>query len=173
MKLTKKQRVFVDEYLIDLNATQACIRAGYSARNADVIGPQLLGKTWVAEAIQSAMRERSARTGITADRVVAEIAKIAFADPRKVMQWGPDGVELLPSNSLSDEDAAIISEVSESRSETGGSLKVKLYSKLDALEKLARHIGVYDAESRMKGQGAPVTIVVSEKSVDAKKLGWD
>lgn len=172
MKLTPKQRVFVDEYLVDLNATQACIRAGYSARTADRIGPELLGKTWVAEAIQDAMRERSARTGITADRVIAEIAKIAFADPRKVMTWGPSGVELLPSESLTDDDAAIISEVSESRTESGGSLKIKLHSKLDALEKLARHIGVYDAESRMKGQHAPVTFVISEKTVDAKKLGW-
>lgn len=51
MALTAKQQRFVEEYLVDLNATQAAIRAGYSAKNADKIGPELLGKTRVAEAI--------------------------------------------------------------------------------------------------------------------------
>ena len=144
--LTAKQTRFVVEYLVDLNAAAAARRAGYSAKRADAIGFDLLRKTEIQSAIELAQRERSARTGITADRVIAEIAKIAFADPRNVMTWGPSGVTLKDSGTLSDADAAIVSEVSESISQAGSSVKVKLHSKLDALEKLAKHVGVYSHE---------------------------
>ena len=78
-RLTDKQKRFVEEYLVDLNATQAAIRAGYSAKNADKIGHELLGKTRVSEAIHAAMDERSVRTGITQDRVLQELAAIGFS----------------------------------------------------------------------------------------------
>ncbi len=77
MSLTPKQARFVEEYLVDLNATQAAIRAGYSARNADKIGPELLGKTRVAEAIQKAKEARSERTEITQDEVIQGLKKEA------------------------------------------------------------------------------------------------
>lgn len=76
MALTDKQAKFVDEYLIDLNATQACIRAGYSAKTADRIGPELLGKTCVAEAVKAAMENRSKRVQRTADDVMRDLAAI-------------------------------------------------------------------------------------------------
>ncbi len=79
-KLTDKQKRFVQEYLVDLNATQAAIRAGYSERNADKIGSELLGKTRVSTAIQLAMEERKQRTKITQDMVIEELKKIGFAD---------------------------------------------------------------------------------------------
>lgn len=88
-KLTPKQAAFVREYLIDLNATQAAIRAGYSQKNADKIGPELLGKTRIKAEIQTVMDERAERLEITADRVLKEIAKLAFYDPRKLLK--PDG----------------------------------------------------------------------------------
>lgn len=78
--LTPKQAKFVEEYLIDLNATQAAIRAGYRAKNADKVGSILLGKTRVTEAIQRAMDKRSHRTGITADRVLQELALIGYSN---------------------------------------------------------------------------------------------
>ena len=78
-QLTDKQKRFVAEYLVDLNATQAAIRAGYSKKTADRIGPELLGKTCVSEAIQVAMRDREKRTEITQDRVLNELGKVAFA----------------------------------------------------------------------------------------------
>lgn len=78
--LTAKQERFVEEYLVDLNATQAAIRAGYSAKNADKIGPELLGKTRVSEAVQAAMAKRSQRVGITQDKVLDELAKIGTAE---------------------------------------------------------------------------------------------
>ena len=76
MALTDKQANFVDEYLVDLNATQACIRAGYSAKTADRIGPELLGKTCVAEAVKAAMEKRSKRVQRTADDVMRDLAAI-------------------------------------------------------------------------------------------------
>lgn len=141
--LTAKQARFVEEYLVDLNAAAAARRAGYTHKRSEAVGYDLLTKTDIQAAIEAAQKERSARTGITADRVIAEIAKIAFADPRKVMAWGPGGIELVDSAALSDADAAIVSEVSESISQSGSSVKIKLHSKLDALEKLAKHVGVY------------------------------
>lgn len=78
--MTDKQRRFVDEYMIDLNATQAAIRAGYSPKNADKIGPELLGKTRVSTEITKLKAERSRTTTWTAERVVSELAKIAL-DP--------------------------------------------------------------------------------------------
>lgn len=79
-KLTDKQKRFVDEYLLDLNATQAAIRAGYSAKTADRIGPELLGKTCVSDAIQAAILARQERTEITQDKVLEELGKVAFEE---------------------------------------------------------------------------------------------
>jgi phage terminase small subunit len=79
-KLTPKQARFVAEYLIDLNATQAAIRAGYSAKTAEVIGHQNLRKLQIAAAIAEAQQKRAERTGITQERVLAETELLAFSD---------------------------------------------------------------------------------------------
>lgn len=76
-RLTDKQRQFINEYLIDLNATQAAIRAGYSRKTADRIGPELLGKTCVSKAIREAKAERQERTEITQDYVLLKLKEIA------------------------------------------------------------------------------------------------
>ena len=72
-KLTRKQQVFVREYLVDLNASQACIRAGYSQRNAGKIGPRLVGQSRIAEAIQNQLKKRLEAAEITADLVLMGI----------------------------------------------------------------------------------------------------
>lgn len=79
-KLTPKQQRFTEEYLIDLNATQAAIRAGYSEKSAARIGAELLHKTQVAQAIAEAMRRRASRTELTQDAVLCELQKVAFRD---------------------------------------------------------------------------------------------
>lgn len=152
--LTPKQKRFVEEYLIDLNATAAARRAGYSVKTADRIGPELLGKTCVFNAIEAAKAKRSARTEITQDRVLKELARVAFLDPRKVFKWGPDGVALLPSSELSEDEAAVISEVSESTSESGGSIKGKLLDKLKALELLGKHLGMFSDKMQVEHSGS-------------------
>ena len=83
MALTAKQAAFVKEYLVDLNATQAAIRAGYSERSAYSIGQENLCKPEIQAAIQEEVKKRSERTEITADMVLREFAKLAFFDPRK------------------------------------------------------------------------------------------
>lgn len=80
MKLTEKQKRFCEEYLIDLNATQAAIRAGYSSKNASRIAVELLNKTQVSDFLEKTRKEQSERTGITADAVLKELEKIAFID---------------------------------------------------------------------------------------------
>ena len=80
MALTAKQQRFVDEYLVDLNATQAAIRAGYSERTARAIGQENLTKPDIEAAIQAALRDRQARTEITQDTVVEELTKIGLAE---------------------------------------------------------------------------------------------
>lgn len=78
MKLTDKQKRFCEEYLVDLNATQAAIRAGYSERTAEQIAYKLVKKSSVSEYLRSLKEKRSSRTEITADRVLAAIAEIGF-----------------------------------------------------------------------------------------------
>ncbi len=78
--LTPKQERFVAEYLVDLNATQAAVRAGYSPKDADVQGPRLLGYVGIAAAIAEGKAKAIAKTGITAERVLAELEAVAFSD---------------------------------------------------------------------------------------------
>lgn len=156
-KLTDKQQKFVEEYLIDLNATQAAIRAGYSVNNADKIGSELLGKTRVSQAIKEAMAERSRRTGISADRVLIEIAKLAFVNPANVINMEDGTVR----TDATDDDLACVQSVKKKRSssDTGSSTEneVKLYDKKAALELLGKHLGIFT--ERFKVEGAiPVVI---------------
>src|SRR3954452_17403372 len=133
MPLNDRQARFVAEDLVDLNATQAAIRSGYSARRAYSTGERMLRNAGVAAAIAEAQAARSRRTEVTADRVVLELARVAFGDPRRVMSWGPGGVRLRPSAELADEEAAIVAEVGETTTKEGGSLRLKTVDKLGAL----------------------------------------
>ena len=80
--MTKKQKRFIEEYLVDLNATQAAIRAGYSPDTAGSIGSENLKKPEIRARIEKAIAERSKRTGINQDRIVMELAKIALLNPK-------------------------------------------------------------------------------------------
>ena len=142
-KLTPKQAEFVRQYLVDLNATAAAIRAGYSERTAKSQGQRLLTNVDVSAALAAAKAEREQRTEITQDRVVSELAKIAFADPRELMEWGPEGVKLKDSAELTEEQAASVAEVSETTTKDGGSLRLKKHDKVKALELLGRHLGMF------------------------------
>lgn len=77
MKLTPKQAAFVAEYLVDLNATQAAIRAKYSKKTAHVQGPRLLGNVAVRRALDIALAERAARLGVKAEDVLGDVARLA------------------------------------------------------------------------------------------------
>lgn len=149
--MTPKQARFVEEYLIDLNATQAAIRAGYSAKRADAIGHENLRKPEIATAIEEARKRLSERTGVTTERVVKELARIAFADVRDLFTWDKDHACYVPSRDLSDDEAAAVSSVkaktrhftTDAGTETTTELELKTYDKLGALDKLGKHLGMF------------------------------
>lgn len=141
--MTKKQKRFVEEYLIDLNATQAAIRAGYSPETAGSIGGENLKKPEISSAISKAMAERSKRTGINQDRVLRELAKIAFVNAVEVID--PKTAKIR-DGALPEDTAAIQSiKVKESFSENGQMMEreIRMADKLKALELLGKHLGMY------------------------------
>lgn len=140
-KLTDKQALFVKEYLIDLNASQAALRAGYSPKSAPKIGFQLLEKTRIQEEIKRAMDARGQRTEVTADKVVEQLAKIAFFDIKHVVEWDEKGIRIRPSDEV---DGTILTEVSETLSEGGWTKKVKMADRMRALEMLGKHLGIFN-----------------------------
>ncbi len=142
-KLTEKQQRFVDEYLIDLNATQAAIRAGYSVKTANEQGARLLANVSVQQKIAQKMADRSKRTGVNQDRVVLELARIAFVKITDII-----GSEGEIKSTATDDDLACIESVKYkgSESETSSSVEreVKISSKLKALELLGKHLGMWN-----------------------------
>lgn len=148
LPLTARQQVFVEEYLVDLNATQAAIRAGYSNRTATEMGYENLTKPHVAAAIAAKMAERSARVQLEADTVLRQIKSILTSDIRNYLEYGPGHVALKPSSGLTSEQAACIAEVSETVSQTGNRVRLKFHDKLKALDMASRHLGLYAIEKQ-------------------------
>lgn len=157
-KLTDKQQRFVDEYLIDLNATQAAIRAGYSAKTADQQGSRMLANVKIKQAVAEKQAQRSKRTGVNQDRVVLELAKVAFAKMTDIV----DSNGRIKEDASPDDLACIESiKYKESDNEYGGSVEreVKIASKLKALELLGKHLGMWSDKFN-------VTVEKSEKLDD-------
>ena len=209
LSLTEKQQRFVDEYLVDLNATQAAIRAGYSPHTANEQGAQLLAKLSVQHAVREARSAQQNRTAITADTVLMEIANIALADARELVEvktgccrccWGEGfkfqrtvgeynhdreqwlnkgkdpsefedqgGIGFNPlklqhpecPNCGGDGDARVVLKDTRTLSpraaalyagakQTKDGIEIKMHSKLDALEKLAKHVGLYQKDNEQK-----------------------
>ena len=165
--MTPKQEAFVREYLVDLNATQAAIRAGYSQNTAGKIGHENVTKPEIASAIQAAMNDRAERTNITVDRVLAEYARIGLADIREVVQVTSEGVKILPSDQWRPQAAAAVAEVKEG---TDGQLSVKMHSKLGALDKVAQHLGMLIERSEVGAPGDFDAIPDDELREEAQRL---
>lgn len=141
--LSPKQQRFVEEYLIDLNATQAAIRAGYSAHTANRIGSQNLSKLVIQDAIALRQVALADANAVTPTRVIEELAHVGFADMTHYMRWGPDGVRLHASDTLTPAQCRAVAEVSETTTEYGGTIRLKLHNKLTALEKLGERLGLW------------------------------
>lgn len=150
-RLTAKQQRFVEEYLIDLNATQAAIRAGYSPDTAGSIGGENLQKPEIRAHIDRAMAERSKRTGVNADRIIMELAKIAFVNAGNVINTKDATI----MKDATDEDrAAIMSvKVKTSSTENGESVEreIKMADKIKALELLGKHNGMFKDRVELSG----------------------
>ena len=149
--LTQKQSCFVDEYLVDLNATQAAIRSGYSKKTARTIGNQNLTKLDISSAIQERMNYRSERTKVTLDQVVREAARLALFDPRKL--FSADGTPIAIQD-LDDDTAACIAGLDVvnmgSGDQIGQVLKYKLAPKGQAIDTLMKHLGGYEKDNGQK-----------------------
>lgn len=148
MALTPKQQRFVDEYLVDLNATQAAIRAGYNEKTAKQQGSRLLTKVDVSDAIATSRQTLSNSTGVSASRVIEEYRRIAFGNMRDYMHWSGQDAGFIDSESLTDEQHAVIAEVQAEEIQMGEEvtkrkIKVKLHDKLKALDALAKHLGLF------------------------------
>jgi len=156
--LTDKQAAFVEEYLIDLNQTQAAIRAGYSPRSASRIGDQLMDHSGVRDAVARAKAERSKRTGVNADRVVRELARVAFSQPGKVIRF--DDATVL-KDATEDELAAISAvrvKVIPTEDGEGIEREIRMADKVKALELLGKHLGMFTDKLQITGE-LPVRIV--------------
>ena len=152
--LTNKQSRFVEEYLIDMNATRAAIRAGYSAKTAHVIGHENLSKPDVIGALNIKRAKLSERLEITQERILQEYARIGFSDLRKTIK--PDGVMMLPQE-IDDDTAAAIS----SLEITDGQVKIKVWDKPKALDAMAKHLGMFEGK---KGVDDP------EETIEAQSM---
>lgn len=146
---------FAQAYIKSLNATEAAIEAGYSKRSAYSTGHRLLKNAEIQSRIEKFRIKAQKRNDISLDRVLQELAAIAFLDPRDAVKWGPgefktqlddgtiaqsSGVELIDSATLPDHVARAISEVGN----TKDGVKIKFHDKLAALEKLGKHLGLAD-----------------------------
>ena len=146
--MTKKQKRFAEEYLIDLNATQAAIRAGYSPDTAKEIGCENLTKPNIRACIDKAMAERSKRTGVNADRVVMELAKVAFVNAVDVIDPKTATVK---EDALSEDTAAIQSVKVKTFGDDGLEREIKMADKLKALELLGKHMGMFKDKVELSG----------------------
>lgn len=159
-KLSPKQLRFVEEYLIDLNATQAAIRAGYSAKTADQQASRLLANVKVSKAVSERTAKRNKRLELTQDRVLLELMRVAFFDPRALFtaDGRPRSIE-----ELDDDTAAVIAgiDISMERTEEEDSQgrpiyapvrKYKTSDKMRALELCMRHMGLLNDKLKVDGQ---------------------
>ena len=141
LDLNDRQKKFCEEYLIDLNATAAYVRAGYSAHDADANAARLMGNDSIRMYVQNQMAERTKRTGVNADRVVRELARLGFVNPALVV--GKEG-EIL--DSATEDDLAAISsiKVKTTTGKNGVTIErdIKFHDKNKSLELLAKHMGM-------------------------------
>ncbi len=166
-RLTRNQKIFCDEYLIDLNATRA-YKAAYKNVKKDetaaVNGSRLLRNAKVKAYIDYKMKEREKRTEITQDKVLKELARIGFADlkdyleyktAKSIVEYDEDGDPVIDYRTIIDlvdskeVDTSVVQEVSISKD---GTFKFKLYDKQKALELIGRHLGMFNDKLELQGK---------------------
>jgi phage terminase small subunit len=176
MKLGPRQRLFVHEYLVDLNATKAAERSGFSKKTARQQGARLLSKVNIQKAIQAALKKREKRTEITQDRVLKELAICGFSDLKNYIDIDPDtgairakGFGEMPqyaSRALESirEDRMIREDAKGKDSIINEKVTFKMHSKLTALELIGKHLGMFPT----KIEGA-VALRVKMSMADLRK----
>lgn len=181
-KLTPKQQRFVDEYLVDLNATRAAVRAGYSQKTADVQGPRLLGNVGVGRAITEATAKRQERTKIDADWVLQRLALEADADLadiydekgalKPVSQWPMVWRKGLIAGV---ETAQEFEEVDGQKKPCGMVHKVKISDRIRRLELIGKHVGVgafIDRHEHTGKDGGPIEVTDISEAEYARRIAF-
>lgn len=151
--MTNKQEKFCQEYMIDLNATQAAIRAGYSPKTANEQAGRLLVNVSIQNRIAQLQAEQSRRTGISADRVLRELAKVAFANAGDIVDAGD---ATLKEDASPDDLAAVQSVKVKVFGDDGVEREIKLADKLKALDLLGRHIGLFRGTPNADTEGVVI-----------------
>ena len=168
--LTPKQDAFALAFIETGNASEA-YRQSYdaSAMNDNTVGKaahELLKNPKVAARIEELRAEHRERHKVTVDRIVEELALIAFSDPGDFYEWDASKVSLRPKANLTPEQRRCIAELSQTVTEAGGTLRLKLHSKPDALEKLGRHLGMFkDVHEHSGPDGGPIEITRIERII--------
>lgn len=165
-KLTDKQKRFVDEYLVDLNATAAARRAGYKDPN---IGRQLITKNNVSAEIQKRQEKLRGKLEITQERVLEELAAIAFANGTDFATITHNGlVRLTPTDEVPEEKKKAVASIKEGQYGT----EIKLHDKVRALELLGKHLGVFDTNNGSANEQENNIFEVIEEST-REEIGTD
>ncbi len=159
MPLRPKQQRFIDEYLIDGNATRSAIAAGYSRKTAPFMGYENLNKPHIAEEIARRQAARAEKHDVTADRIVAELAKLGFSNMQDYMRVGPSGDPVLDYSKLNRDQAAALQEVTvedfvDGRGDDAREVrrvKFKLADKRAALVDLGKHLGMFTERQNLSG----------------------
>lgn len=154
--MNPKQKKFADEWLVDCNGTQAAIRAGYSAKTAEVKGSQLLNTPDIKAYIEGRQAKLSDKVGVTVEMIVAEYKKIAFCDLRTA--YDERGI-LLSIKDIPDGIAASLCGIEvleqfegfgKDRIHVGNTVKVKIIEKTKALDALGKHLGMFEKDNAQK-----------------------
>ena len=158
-KLSAKQQLFILEYLVDKNATQAAIRAGYSKRTAGAIGTEHLQKPHIRAAIDVEIEKQKARITFTADQVLEEMARVGFADMKDFLEIDEGGaIRAFPLDSLAEGKSRIIKKVKEKRTIKStpegdqileSTYEFELCDKVKSLELLARNLGILNDKQQI------------------------
>jgi phage terminase small subunit len=166
-QLTAKQKKFADEYLIDLNATQAAIRAGYAPKSAFVTGSKLLSNSKVAQYLSERRRYLESQTEVTVIRVIRELAIIAFSnlDDYRVDTQG----NLVMKHGIPAERMRAIAAKRHKIKKLDGDKElvecdIKLWDKTKALDMLCKHLGI------IKGELPPLEFLLSKLPHDVAQI---
>lgn len=154
--LTEKQKRFCEEYLLDLNATNAAIRAGYSPDSAADIGSENMQKPHIKAEIDRRIADRSARLGVTQDRVLLELAKIAFSAPADVIDF--ESGEVLDKEKAAAIASIKIKQIPNRDGEIITERDIRFTDRVKALELCGRHVGMFKDKVELSGEGGAITV---------------